>query len=274
MPSFHRPFLKWAGGKFRLLSFFLKNIQTERPIFVEPFVGAGSIFLNWSASSYYLNDSNADLIALYRVLKERPLEFIKDAEPFFQKEGNVRAFYEQSRARFNASSNPYERAVLLLYLNRHGYNGLCRYNRKGFYNVPFGAYKRPYFPLKEMLYYASYKEKAKWRIEREDFESFLMEVPRRKALIYCDPPYAPLTEKHSFTAYIGQPFGWEQQEILARRARLLARQGAIVVLSNHDTEAVRHLYKGARILHVQVRRSVSAGAAQRTEVPELLAIFE
>ena len=274
MPSFQRPFLKWAGGKFRLLSVLLKNIQTERPIFVEPFVGAGSVFLNWSASSYYLNDSNADLMALCRVLKERPLDFIKDAEPFFQAESNHRAFYDKSRARFNSSVDPYERAVLLLYLNRHGYNGLCRYNRKGLYNVPFGSYKRPYFPLKELLYYASYQKKAKWQLEQGDFESFLMAVPRRKAVIYCDPPYASLTEKRSFTSYVGQSFGWEQQEILARRARLLARQGAMVVLSNHDTEAVRFLYKGARILPLQVRRSVSAGAAQRIDVPELLAIFE
>ena len=132
-----RPFLKWAGGKQRLLSQLLPINGTGRRL-IEPFVGAGAVFLGAEFDKFVLNDANGNLIALWAAVQERPLALIRAAAEFFQ-EGNrsVDAYYALRR-RFNNSSDRLERAGLFLYLNRFGFNGLSRYNRDGNFNVPHG----------------------------------------------------------------------------------------------------------------------------------------
>jgi DNA adenine methylase len=108
-------------------------------------VGAGSVFLNTDFSRYILADINSDLISLYNIVKLRTDEYVTAAREMFTPEQRRRAVLS-FRDEFNQSQDPLRRAVLFLYLNRHGYNGLCRYNLRGEFNVPFGRYKKPYFP--------------------------------------------------------------------------------------------------------------------------------
>ena len=144
-----RPFLKWAGGKYRLLDRLLPSIPAGARL-VEPFVGSGAVFLNAGFACYLLCDLNADLIGLYRTLRRDGERFIAEARALFTPGNNTQEAFLRLRETFNASSDAEERSVLFLYLNRHSYNGLVRYNSKGIYNVPFGKYKAPYFPEREL----------------------------------------------------------------------------------------------------------------------------
>lgn len=109
-------------------------------------MGAGSVFLNTDFSRYILADINSDLISLYNIVKLRTDDYVAAAREMFTPENNVAEQYYRFRDEFNQSREPLRRAVLFLYLNRHGYNGLCRYNLRGEFNVPFGRYKSPIFP--------------------------------------------------------------------------------------------------------------------------------
>lgn len=159
MQKKNRAFLKWAGGKYSLV----ENINAKLPSgnrLIEPFVGAGSVFLNTDFKRYLLNDINPDLINLYNFLKAQPDAVVHDAMQFFTDAHNNEATYYALREEFNQTSDEYYRAILFLYLNRHGYNGLCRYSLSGKFNVPFGRYKKPYFPEEEMLFFAQKSQKA------------------------------------------------------------------------------------------------------------------
>lgn len=138
----NRAFLKWAGGKYPLLDDIKRHLPKGECL-VEPFVGAGSVFLNTDFSRYILADINSDLISLYNIVKMRTDEYVQAARELFIPETNCAEVYYQFREEFNKSQDPFRRAVLFLYLNRYGYNGLCRYNLRGEFNVPFGRYKKP-----------------------------------------------------------------------------------------------------------------------------------
>lgn len=134
----NRAFLKWAGGKYPLLDDIKRHLPKGECL-VEPFVGAGSVFLNTDFSRYILADINSDLISLYNIVKMRTDEYVQAARELFVPETNCAEVYYQFREEFNKSQDPFRRAVLFLYLNRYGYNGLCRYNLRGEFNVPFTA---------------------------------------------------------------------------------------------------------------------------------------
>ncbi|RUO53412.1 Dam family site-specific DNA-(adenine-N6)-methyltransferase [Pseudidiomarina homiensis] len=270
MKKKHRAFLKWAGGKYNLVEPITALLPDGNKL-VEPFVGAGSVFLNTDYPNYVLNDVNPDLIALFNFIKRRPQTFIKDARKLFVAKTNSADAYYALRKSFNHSGDAYERALLFLYLNRHGYNGLCRYNQSGKFNVPFGQYRKPYFPQAEIEVFA---EKA----QRATFTCMSFEKVFRRArkgdVIYCDPPYAPLSATANFTSYATTGFSLDQQHELARRAAHAAHRRQIpVLISNHDTDLTRLLYADADLQSLQVARFISPKADGRTKVAELLALY-
>ncbi|MBE2895502.1 Dam family site-specific DNA-(adenine-N6)-methyltransferase [Pasteurellaceae bacterium HPA106] len=271
--SKHRPFLKWAGGKFRLIPEINKLLPKGKTCLIEPFVGAGSVFLNTQFERYILCDLNPDLIALFQIIQHDVDHFIRESRSLFDRDdANSAHVYYQQRSAFNQSHDPFERALIFLYLNRFGYNGLCRYNSKQQFNVPFGAYVKPYFPEEEIRYFHHKAQKATFLCG--SFEQSFTHA-NQSAVIYCDPPYAPLAQLSNFTHYAGNTFGLEQQHTLAQ----LARQSAVekhcpVLISNHDTPYTRKLYKGAKIKKIMVQRHISQSSTQRTKVGELLALFK
>jgi len=156
-----RSALKWAGGKKKVVNEIASLLPKQgKKRLVEPFVGGGSVFLNLDFDEYLLVDMNVDLINLFNIIKNQPVSFIADAEKLFNSKTNQADRYYQLRDQFNQSSDPYERSLLFLYLNRQGYKGLCRYNKSGGYNVPFGRYKHPYFPSEELHYFSERAQKA------------------------------------------------------------------------------------------------------------------
>jgi DNA adenine methylase len=265
-----RAFLKWAGGKYSLVEEINSRLPEGKKL-VEPFVGAGSVFLNTDYESYLLNDVNPDLISLYKIVKRRPKTYVNDARKLFVAKNNCKNRYYDLRHEFNASDDPYYRSLLFLYLNRHGFNGLCRYNSKGIFNVPFGDYNKPYFPEEEIFAFSEKAKKAKFVCE--DYKKTFSRA-RKGAVIYCDPPYAPLTETANFTNYATGGFDPNEQAKLAFLAEKTAfKRGIPVLISNHDTELTRKLYDEAEQSFVKVGRSISQNGSGRQKVGEIFAYY-
>ncbi|MFU8784486.1 Dam family site-specific DNA-(adenine-N6)-methyltransferase [Aliidiomarina sp.] len=265
-----RAFLKWAGGKYTLVE-PIRQLLPAGDKLIEPFVGAGSVFLNTDYDKYLLNDINADLINLYKFLKRRPKTYIEDARKLFVPSNNEEQAYYALRKAFNASTDTYERSLLFLYLNRHGYNGLCRYNSRGLFNVPFGRYRAPYFPAAELEFFAEKAKKATFTCE--PFQNSFRRA-RRGHVVYCDPPYLPLSPTANFTSYSGNGFGLDEQLLLAQKSIQAAKKRGIpVLISNHDTETARLFYEAAELTTLQVHRFISQNGANRKKVGELLAYF-
>ncbi len=263
-----RPFLKWAGGKYRLLDKLFPHMQGNK--LIEPFLGSGAVFLNQDFERYLLGDINPDLINLYQYLKKEKKKFIYYVKSFFSPKNNTQKNYIQFRKEFNSGLKGRRRAALFVYLNRHGFNGLCRYNKQGGFNVPFGSYDKVYFPEKEMLHFIEKSKKATFVCG--DFVS-VMNRSRKGNLVYCDPPYVPISPTASFTNYATQGFSYDQQVELAYRAQHLANRGVKVIISNHDNGITREIYKGAEIESFWVRRFISCDGQNRHKVKELLAIY-
>ncbi|BDH44287.1 DNA adenine methylase [Salmonella enterica subsp. enterica serovar Choleraesuis] len=265
----HRAFLKWAGGKYPLLDDIRGHLPAGECL-VEPFVGAGSVFLNTDYERYILSDINNDLIRLYQLVGQRTDEFVNETRKLFTAEHNQAEAYYALREEFNRSRDAFRRSQLFLYLNRFGYNGLCRYNLSGEFNVPFGRYKKPYFPEAELYYFAEKAQRATFLCQSYDVS--MMNVTEN-SVVYCDPPYAPLSATANFTAYHTNSFSLEQQQHLAQLAEELYARHIPVLISNHDTALTREWYQQAALHVVRVRRSISSKGGERKKVDELLALY-
>jgi len=268
--SYVRPFLKWAGNKFRIIDRVAKRLPEGRRL-VEPFVGSGAVFLNTRYQRYLLCDSNRDLIDLYSLIKEDGEAFIASARPLFNDKHNTPERYYALRDEFNRCTERERRAALFVYLNRHGYNGLCRYNATGGFNVPFGRYKRPYFPEKEILLFQQRAQQADFL--HQDFTT-TMGAARSGDVIYCDPPYLPLSPSANFTSYSAGGFDMAQQQQLAELSSQCAGRGIPVLISNHNTREARAIYREAKLQRFVVQRYISCKGNTRSKAGELLALFD
>ena len=266
----NRAFLKWAGGKYPLLDDIKRHLP-QGECLIEPFVGTGSVFLNTDFSRYILADINSDLISLYNIVKTHTDEYVQASRELFMPETNQAEVYYRFREEFNASQDPFRRAVLFLYLNRFGYNGLCRYNLRGEFNVPFGRYKKPYFPEAELYHFAEKAQNAEFHcLSYEE----CMDRADSNSVVYCDPPYAPLSATANFTAYHTNSFSPKEQAHLAEMAEKLVSKQIPVLISNHDTPDTREWYRAAKHFQVKVRRSISSNGGTRKKVNELLALYK
>lgn len=271
-PIKYRSFLKWAGGKYRLTDQINKLLPKNKQCLIEPFVGAGSVFLNSQFERYILADINPDLIHLFNIVKENVEGFISALKPiFFHPNANTPDYYYQQRDRFNQSQDPFERSLIFVYMNRFGFNGLCRYNAKNEFNVPFGRYKKHYFPEKELRYFAQKAQSACFICA--DFNQTFA-LADEQSVIYCDPPYAPLLQESNFTRYAGNDFSLQHQQDLAELAEKTQQEKNIpVFISNHDTHFTRKIYHRAKISRLKVQRSISQSATKRIKVSELIAQY-
>ena len=265
-----KPFLKWPGGKYRLVERINKELGPGKRL-IEPFIGSGAVFLNSPYNKFLLADNNPDLINLYNILHQEGGVFIEYVRGFFLPECNNADAYYSFRAVFNNTNDIRLKAALFIYLNRHCYNGLCRYNSSGGFNSPFGRYKTPHFPEQTMLAFMEKSKHAKFI--SADFKTTMMKA-RKGDVIYCDPPYTPLSKTANFTGYSTGGFGWDKQEELVALALKLASKGIRVVISNHNTPDIRKLYKEAKITSFQVQRYISQDTNNRKKAAELIAVFD
>ncbi|MGO1308337.1 MAG: DNA adenine methylase [Kluyvera intermedia] len=266
--------LKWVGSKVRLMPQLRRHLSEGKRL-VEPFAGSCAVMMNADYDEYLIADVNPDLVNLYKVMAFDTDAFLSELEILFsagaQGDTESRAvYYYAVRDAFNMSGQAFgdervEAAARFMYLNRHCFNGLCRYNRRGQFNVPFGKYKKPYFPADEVRAFA---DKAKRATFFAAHYAETLDLVRDGDVVYCDPPY--LTEAGNFTAYTEGGFSHMDQGRLARKLRRLARKGISVVASNSDVETVHYLYAGFEVVRLNAPRSVGAAAASQKVAPELI----
>lgn len=265
-----RPFLKWAGGKYSLLPELERLIPAGKRL-IEPFVGGGSVFLNSDKHErFLLADINADLINLYQMLAVVPDSVIAEAMKAFRHLNDVEN-YTVIREAFNAQKlNATERAAAFLYLNRHCFNGLMRYNLDGFFNVGWGKYKAPYFPEKELM--AFRKKSSACVFMNAGFERTLR-LAGDGDVVYCDPPYEPMPGTAGFTSYASGGFSWDSQVALAESCVAAHQRGAKVFISNSTAPRVIELYEqhGFTLHRVNARRSISSKGSTRETANDIVA---
>jgi DNA adenine methylase len=265
-----KPFLKWAGAKTRVVRVLRRLMPSGDFRLIEPFVGSGAVFLNAPCSSALLADTCNDVINVYDVLRAHGEAFIEKCRELFTAENNTRTRFDELRCEFNGSTDPVCRAQLFVYLNRHCYNGLCRFNQGGAFNTPFGRYEQPHFPAAQMRTFAAKLAQAELRTA--DFRETI-DAARTGDVVYCDPPYLPLRDQ-GFTQYSGTTFSLRDHEALAALAFAAAQRGATVLVSNHDSDVSRKLYCRADAIHcIQVSRTISRNGDDRRKVDELIAVF-
>ena len=263
----NKSFLKWAGGKSQSIEFIKSTIKTKPKRLIEPFAGSAVVSLNIDADQYLICDHNKDLIDVFSSLKKHKEFFIKRCKIVFEC-GNEEKVYYYNRARFNDLESCLEKSALFVYLNRHSFNGLCRYNLGGGFNVPFGRYKKVYFPQQEMVFF--YKKAKKFKFKNASFEKTFAEQ-RIGDLIYCDPPYIPISKTASFTSYTGKGFDMEMQKTLVKLAE---ESQCPVLISNHWIPNITDvLYGKAKKQFKDINRSISASGSSRCKVKEVLAVF-
>ena len=258
LPAPLRPPLKWAGGKRWLLP-HLRPLWWEhgRDRLVEPLCGGLAVALGLRPARALLNDLNPHNINFYRWLKEG-LSISSDIVM-----ENDEQLYYKHRRRFNElivgdGANSREAASLFYYLNRTGYNGLCRFNRKGEFNVPFGRHTT----INYARDFAAYVDAlAAWEFTNGDFESLALQPDD---FVYADPPYDV-----EFTQYSKEAFGWAHH---VRLASWLAAHAGPVVLSNQATSRVLGLYAdlGFELTLLQAPRMISCNG-DRTKATEVIA---
>nr|WP_308168640.1 Dam family site-specific DNA-(adenine-N6)-methyltransferase [Cedecea davisae] len=259
--TWQRPFLKWAGGKFSLLGELDKHIPAGQRL-IEPFVGGGSVFLNSDKhAQFLLADVNADLINLYRMLAAAPDDVIAAARHMFELLNSADDF-DAIKAEFNGQClDAVERAAALLYLNRHCFNGLIRYNQRHEFNVGYGKYKSPYFPESEISAFASMAHNCVFL--NADFNRTLA-LAGAGDVVYCDPPYEPLPGTDGFTGYSAGGFKWEHQVALVECCAAAHQRGAQIVISNSTAPKIIELYEqhGFELHYVAGCRAISCNGGR------------
>src|SRR5688572_9742254 len=198
-----RPFLKWAGAKTKLLHAIRAAMPTGAGRLVEPFVGSGTVGLNLGFPRNLLADANRDLIAVYQTLQQEGDAFIESCAPLFVPENNSAEAFYALREEFNQTTDARRKAALFIFLNRHGYNGLCRYNARGRLNVPFGRYDGPRFPRERMRLFHRFLQTCE--VRHADFRAVIAESGAGD-FVYCDPPYVPASDTANFTGYARDGF--------------------------------------------------------------------
>lgn len=270
--TWQRPFLKWAGGKYSLLSELDRLIPAGKRL-IEPFVGGGSVFMNSDKHpNFLLADVNADLINLYQMLAVAPEQVVTHARRMFSLLNNAES-YSKLRDEFNSQlmAGP-ERAAALLFFNRHCYNGLIRYNLDHQFNVGFGKYRNPYFPEKEIQAFTGMAHNCVFL--NAGFRRTLA-LAGEGDVVYCDPPYEPMPGTSGFTGYAAGGFKWADQVALAECCVAAHQRGATVVISNSTAPRIIELYEqhAFELHHVNARRAISSKGSTRETAIDIVAIL-
>ena len=288
-----KPFIKWVGGKGQLLPEINKlyPIELGKNInkYAEIFLGGGAVLFDilskYKLDEVYISDKNLELINTYKSIRDNVdilIKSLKEMEEQYIPLNNEdrKIYYYEKREEYNSlkingEMNNIEKAILFIFLNKTCFNGLYRVNKKGKFNVPMGAYKKPKICDEENLknvsltlrnvkiVYADYRESEKFIDD--------------KTFVYIDPPYRPLNITSSFTSYTENDFNDKEQIELAEYINVLNKKGAKIVISNSDPKNndiddnfFDKLYKNYNINRVKATRMLNSNASLRGAINELL----
>lgn len=264
------PFLKWAGGKARMIERIVSRLPDRIGTYYEPFVGGGAVFFELAREKRFkkavIADLNADLMNCYKVVKSDVDGLINELRK--KKYVYDKKAYLKIRALDVKSLSPIERAARLIYLNRTCFNGLYRVNSNGQFNVPFGSYVSPVI-LDEPALRAASAALRNVRVLCADFEKALSGIKPGDAA-YLDPPYLPVSATSNFTEYNEGGFGADDHRRLARKFVELWEAGIPVVLSNSAAPLAMSLYDGFERIELMGSRSVGGPAEYRKPAKEII----
>jgi DNA adenine methylase len=264
-----KPFLKWAGGKYRLLPVIRANLPEDwrELTYFEPFLGGGAVMLGLQPHWPNVNDRNHDLIDAFNAVRFQMDLLLGRLEELW-KDLSEERYYEirgMDREEGFRRLPTYVRAARLIYLNRTCYNGLYRENSKGRFNVPWGRRTDVKFPSESRFRAVeAYLKREEPSLSCIDFASFLANA-REGSFVYLDPPYLG-----GFAGYQSGGFGDVEHLRLRNVFGELDSRGAKCLLSYPDNEIVRKLYEGYRMIPVSAPRSISRDGGGRKPVAELL----
>ncbi|WP_341484953.1 Dam family site-specific DNA-(adenine-N6)-methyltransferase [Clostridium saudiense] len=295
-----KPFLKWAGGKAKLIPIFEERYPVELQngeidTYIEPFIGGGAVLLSiiskYNFNKIVINDINSELTLTYKVIREYPdklisildkmqeeyncLDSLEEKQEFFY---GVREKFNQSKGNINyekIDDKSIEHAASMIFLNKSCFNGLYRENKKGGFNVPFGKKEKLNCYDKENIMAVSEKLKNAI-ILNGDFEK-VMDYVNNHTFVYMDPPYRPLNATSNFNDYSKEPFNDDTQIRLSKFYKELNKKGAKLMESNSDPkntdendEFFDELYSDYKVERIYAARSINSKGTGRGKVSEIL----
>lgn len=268
-----KPFVKWAGGKRQIISKLLKFVPDEFNTYYEPFVGGGALLFELSPNKAVINDSNKELINVYKVLCD-DVKFKKMLRELNKHETNHSEEYyyeirdkDKNKKTFNRLAD-YTRAARTIYLNKACFNGLYRVNSKNEFNVPFGKKtKVNTYNGSNLITISNYLTMNDIKILDVDFEEAVNDA-KKGDFVYFDPPYD--SDTTTFNGYTEDGFGKEEQIRLSKVFKELSDRGCYVMLSNHNTKLINELYKDFNINIIEAKRNINANGKKRGKVEEVI----
>ena len=257
-----QPFIKWVGGKRQLLDKIKESLPDSYNHYYEPFIGGGAVLFGIAPENATINDINTELIHTYKTIKQYPYELLEQITKL-DSENCDKNLYLQNRNRYNQkiTNKEYdiELAALFIWINKHCFNGVYRVNSKGLFNVPYnGAGNIQTVHSENLLEISNYLQKV--NILNQDFES-IFESTQKGDFIFFDSPY-----DNSFTDYSKSGFDKEDHERLAELFKRLHAKGCYCMLTNHNTDLIRELYKDFFIEEINVKRFINRNGDGRQGV--------
>ena len=257
--------LRWVGGKRWLLPTVRSLVgDREIPAYHEPFLGGASVFLGLRQfPEAFLRDSNAELIATYRAIRDHAK---KVAELVRDYTNDSETYYKVRESR---PEGKVEQAARFLYLNHTSYNGIYRVNLDGVYNVPFGSRASPQIPTAEHLRDVSKRLKHA-RLDSGDFEKCIKRVKERD-LVFLDPPYTVAHNYNGFIKYNQRLFSFDDQKRLSSLIDEIKKRGAYYILANAAHESIANLFdKGDTLIETSRANKIGGINAVRGRAAEYL----
>ena len=268
-----KPFVKWAGGKRQLVPTILANHLPKNynlQTYYEPFIGGGALLFSLQPKKAVINDSNAELINCYRIIKNSLDELIEDLKNHKNDEYYYYEIRDWDREKNFKSKTEVQRASRIIFLNKTCYNGLFRVNSQGQFNVPFGKYKNPnILDIAVLKAVNKYLNENQVTILNSDFQKAVKDA-KRGDFIYFDPPYDPVSETASFTGYDVNGFNKQEQRRLKEVLDDLNSRGCHILLSNAYTEFIEDLYKDYLHTKISAIRAINCNGKKRGKVDEIL----
>ena len=271
------PFVKWAGGKKQLIDKIWERTPNVYDTYYEPFIGGGAVLFALKPRKAVINDTNEQLINIYRQLQMDPRAVIRVVNRLDQSACD-KNYYLSVRDDYNKKISNQELdaecAGMMIWINKHCFNGLYRVNSKGLFNVPYNN-KATGKSIDEanLMSIGYYLQDADVKIYCMDFEEVCKDI-KAGDFVFFDSPYVPVSETASFTDYTKDGFTLADHERLAKQYRMLAQSGVKAMLTNHNVDLVHSLYEGFKIEAVDVRRNINSDASKRTGKEVIITNYE
>lgn len=261
-----KPLISWAGGKGKLLKGILPLLPQKFGRYFEPFAGGAALFFRLRPKGAYLADANPHLVRIYRAVRDHA----DDVIAAFREHKNEREYYDGVRADFNGGyGDDIWRAAALMYMNKAGFNGVCRFNNDGEYNVPFGdGEPKTLCDVDNIRACSALLQES--TVEQADFR-VVESLAKPGDLVFLDSPYLP-EKASSFVKYTKDGFSAQDHADVAALFRRLAARGVHVLASNSDTPKARELYAGFEIRTLYRANSVNSKASARGGKSEILVL--